>query len=333
VDTGTREGRREVSNGEVSDRGRVQATAARLRELLTDHDPYRRRWEQSPQLHQHKGREINQSMVCQVLAAYLWQAGEAEHDLDLPRRLKDKVSRALAGSVLSNSTLDLFVEAFAMSQLHRAELWALLSGGDPARVVVVPLEEAMPTRLVDSSRYQTISLHEFHTVGADGLPAAHRTLHVIRALERVCGYTYRFDTSAAVVEVLRGGTAGPVYRTAEPDIHAVDIVFHRPLDAGETTSFEYRTLFHYATAPPTEFRRACHRPVANVELHVQFDPDLLPEAVWWTSWDRLDGPVAYEKLMESGPDGSVHQYVDAFEGIAGFHWSFGDRDPRRTTRR
>jgi len=93
--------------------------------------------------------------------------------------------------VLSNSTLNLFVEAFAMSQMHRAELWALLSGGDPARVVVMPPEETMPEGPVDSLRYQTISLHEFHTIGADGLPAAHRTLHVIRALERLCGYTYR----------------------------------------------------------------------------------------------------------------------------------------------
>jgi hypothetical protein len=171
VDTDVREDRREVGSGEVSDSDRVHATAARLRALLTDHEPYRRRREQSPQPHQHKGRGINQAMVCQVLAAHLWQAGEAEHDLDLPRRLKDKVSRALAGGVLSNSTLTLFVEAFAMSQLHRAELWALLSGGDPARVVVVPLEETVPTRLVDPSRYQTISLHEFHTVGADGLTA------------------------------------------------------------------------------------------------------------------------------------------------------------------
>jgi hypothetical protein len=133
----------------------------------------------------------------------------------------------------------------------------------------------------------------------------------------VRGYTYRFDTSAAVVEVLRGGTAGPVHRTAEPGIHAINIVFHRPLEAGETTSFEYRTLFHYATPPATEFRRACHRPVANVELHVQFDPDLPPEAVWWASWDRLDRPVAYEKLVELGPDGSVHQHVDASRASLG----------------
>lgn len=316
----------------MADRDQVQAASRRLRELLTDYEPYRRVWEQAAQAHQHHGREITQAMVCDVLAKHLWQSGDAERDVDLPRRLKDRVSRALSGSALSNETLSWFIDAFDMNDLHRAELWAMLSGGDPARVVVVPPEDAMPEAEASCPRYQTISLHEFHTVGADGLPLAHRTLHVIRALEDVHSYSYRFDTDAAVVEVLRGGTASPVHRTAEPGIYAVDIVLNRPLMAGETASFEYRTVLNYSTPPPTEFRRACLRPVSNVEMHVEFDPDLLPDAVWWATWDQLNGRVTCEKTVDLEPDGSAHQYVDAFHGIAGFHWSFGDRDPVRPGR-
>ncbi|MFF5099991.1 MULTISPECIES: hypothetical protein [Actinosynnema] len=318
----------------MSDRDRVRATATRLRELLTDHAPYRRRWERSLKSHRHKGREINQAMVCQTLAEYQRDKGEeSERDLELPRRLKDKVSRALAGHVLGSSVLRLFTDAFEMSQLHRAELWALFSGGDPARLVVLSTEQGVPEKPAAPLSYQTINLHEFHTVGADGLPAAHRTVHVVRALGPLRGYAYRFDTSAATVEVLRGGTAGPVYRTAEPDVYAVDIVFHHPLEPGQTTSFEYRTLFDYSAPPPAEFRRACRNPVENVSLDVQFHPDLLPEAVWWSIWDGLDGPITEQMPEPLKQGGSVHRYVDAFEGVAGFHWTFGDRAPSRPRRR
>lgn len=137
-------------------------------------------------------------MVCDVLAKHLWQTGDADEDADLPRRLKDRVSRALSGSALSNETLSWFIGAFDMNDLHRAELWALLSGGDPARVVVVSREDAMPEAHASRPHYQTISLHEFHTVGIDGLPVTHRALHVIRALEDVHSYSYRSDTDAAV---------------------------------------------------------------------------------------------------------------------------------------
>jgi hypothetical protein len=263
-------------------------------------------------------------MVCQVIAEHLWDTSEvSEQDTELPRRLKDTVSRALADHVLSPRTLGWFIGAFRMSDLHATELWALRSGGDPARVVVVPPEGAVRDGEVSQLRYQTILLHEFHTVGADGLPVQHRTVHMIRALETLQTYSYRFDTDAAVVEVLRGGVAGPVHSTPENGIYAVDITLHRPLEAGETASFEYCTLLNYATPPPREFRRACRRPVANVELHVQFDPCLLPNAIWWARWTDLnDSQPSTEEPVQLEPDGSVHKYIESFEGIAGYRWDF-----------
>jgi hypothetical protein len=100
--------------------------------------------------------------------------------------------------------------------VHAAELWALRTGGDPSRLTVVrdAFAEPPPVTPPGVPRYQTISLHEFHTVGADGLPAMHRTVHVVRALEPMHRYPYRFDTDAAVVEVVRGGTPGPLYRSS-----------------------------------------------------------------------------------------------------------------------
>ncbi|AGL15414.1 hypothetical protein [Actinoplanes sp. N902-109] len=308
----------------MQDQEAVRQTADRLRELLTEHLPYRDRWATSPGNHVDQGREISQARVADVIAHHLWDTGEVDdRDTELPRRLKDTVSRALAGTFLSHRTLGRFIGAFAMSDLHRSQLWALRSGGDPARVVVVPPPDALPEGESSALRYQTISLHEFHTVGPDGLPVEHRTVHVIRALELVRAYSYRFDTDAAAVEVIRGGTAGPVSRTSEPKVFAVEIVLNRPVQAGETASFEYRTVLNYASPPAREFRRACRRPVANVEMHVQFDEVMLPGAVWWAAWAGLDDPAPTdEEPVALEPDGSVHKYVESFEGIAGFRWEF-----------
>jgi hypothetical protein len=83
----------------------VESTAARLVELLTGHVPYRRRWQEHPAAHRHRGPEIHQGVVCQVIAEYLWDNGEElEDDHELPRRLKDPVSRALSGKILSPRT-------------------------------------------------------------------------------------------------------------------------------------------------------------------------------------------------------------------------------------
>ncbi|MGH4009671.1 MAG: hypothetical protein ACRDTH_16230 [Pseudonocardiaceae bacterium] len=310
--------------GGGSDHDHVEATAAHLVGLLTSHAPYRRRWQEHSKAHQHRGSEIHQGVVCQVIAEHLWDCGEMpDDDHDLPRRLKDTVSRALSGRILSPRTLTWFINAFAMSDMHASELWALRSGGDPARLSVVRATEDLPERPISSVRYQTIALHEFHTVGADGIPVQHRTVHLIRALEVLQCYSYRFDTDAAVVEVVRGGVAGPVYRTAERGIHAVDITLNRLLSPGDTASFEYRTVLRYKTPPPQEFRRATRRRVENVELNVQFAPSLLPTAIWWAIWDDLDDPrPSFEQQVPLEPDGSVHTYLDVLEGIVGYHWDF-----------
>ena len=65
---------------------------------------------------------------------------------------------------------------------------------------------------------------------------------------------------------------------------AVDITLPRPLQAGETTSVVYETSFAYDKPPDPEFRRAALTRVDSVNLKVTFDPDALPQAVWWAQW-------------------------------------------------
>lgn len=293
-----------------------------LHSLLTRPGRYRFRWLQYDQ--RHRG-PLNQAAVAQVLAQYLWDAGiEEEHDRGLPRRLKDRVSRALAGHRLPPSLLRTFVEAFAMTDADAQHLWDLLldSTGFP---VLVVRERLPPIELPEPARtYQTLALHEFHAVGEDRRPRTHRTIQVIRATGRMTTYRYRFDTSSAVVQVLRGGRASAVHATTAPGVYAVDITLTDPLDTGQTASLEYQTTFAYHAVPEPAFRRVCLRRAENVELHVSFAPSQLPRQVRWCVW----AGVTPDSLIHTEPvavstEGTVHRYLPALEGAgAGFTWDW-----------
>lgn len=307
----------------------VGAASHHLVELLTSQLRYRRLWERHAGAVQHRGAAVNQAAVAHVIYDHLREMGEGHasierDDGDSPSRaLKDIVSRALTGKVLSNRTLRWFTAAFAMAEADIAVLRALRAGSDPGRVQIVRPAQITNEQPGDRARYRTISLNEFHVIGPEGLPVRHRTIHVVRAIDELHSYRYCFDTSAAFVEVVRGGTAGPLSRTADEGIYAVDINFHEPVAPGMTESFEYQTELHYTEAPPPEFRRATVNPVANVTIEVQFDAELLPTQVWWAEWDDLRArrPV-HQEPVRLRHDGRVHRHIDDLQGIAGFRWEF-----------
>lgn len=66
--------------------------------------------------------------MAEVLAEWLWDSGEApDSDTRLPRKLKDRVSRALAGQYIAPQTLRMFIEAFDLAPDLSDELWDLLN--------------------------------------------------------------------------------------------------------------------------------------------------------------------------------------------------------------
>lgn len=98
-------------------------TAALLREILLSDLRCRRRW----QRHAHRtgAQQPNQAGVAWVLALTLWDRGEvSESRRALPRSLKDRVSRALNGTLVSASTLALFVDGFELSEDQEQRLYA-----------------------------------------------------------------------------------------------------------------------------------------------------------------------------------------------------------------
>ncbi|WP_328442881.1 hypothetical protein [Amycolatopsis sp. NBC_00438] len=321
------------SQREPSSRGQAQQVAATsdyLVHLLTNQAQYRKRWERHDQVVQHRGPAISQAAVAHVIYDHLRERGEGHPSIEQDddsrspsRSLKDIVSRALTGKVLSNRTLRWFTDAFDMREADIDKLRALRAGNDsgPAQIV-------RPARITTEqpnfrARYQTISLREFHVVGPVGIPVLHRTTHVVRAIDELRSYRYRFDTSAASVEVLHGGTAGPICRTGDDGIYAVDITFHEPVPPDATESFEYQTVLNYDQAPPPEFRRATVNPIANVTIDVTFDDELRPTQVWWAEWDDLRArhPV-HQEPVKLRHDGRVHRHVEHLQGIVGFHWEF-----------
>lgn len=299
---------------------------AYLRQLLSAPGPYRDSW----QRHCERRRQgLHQAAVATVLSHHLWDTGQApDHDTALPRRLKDRVSRSLSGRGLSPAMLRLFIEAFVISDTEAHELWSLLleSGADtPVLAPGTPLTG--PAHATAAQDYRTVTVHDFHRIGPDRFPVEHRTIHVIRAIDELDTFRFRFDTDAAAVQVLRGGRAAALTPSGYPGLHAVDITLTQPLQPGETASLEYRTVFAYRTLPEPLMRRLVRSSAMNLEIHVTFDRRALPRRVEWCSWsaDHLDSePLATEPVI---PDraGEVHRYTESVSGAGvGFRWAWDE---------
>jgi hypothetical protein len=308
-----------------------RAASAYLRELLQRPGAYRRLWEQH--VVRERSGEITQLAVAEVLARRLWSYPRVPGDVDvLPHQLKDTVSRALSGRLLSRSTLSLFIDAFGFSDAEADRLWRLWEGSGTIsvlsgpRAVTARTEQELQTAM-GPRRHQTLSLHDHVTVGADGLPSRTRTLQVIEAiaggLDRI---PYLYDTKALTLEVGQGCTdlTGDLYRVSE-DLFATHIMLARTLDAGETTTLEYWTTYQYPGNPddPHErhYRRAVLGRLENFDIRVEFHPDKLPAGVWWATWDGMGGDILEEEPVTLDAQHSVHRYLRfAEKTVAGFYW-------------
>jgi hypothetical protein len=286
---------------------------------------YRRKWEQFAE--RSRPGQVNRLAVAEVLAHYLWQHPRHRGDADvLPRQLKDTASRALSGRLLSKATLALFVDAFGFSVAERDQLTKLWAGSAHVRVLSGPRAIGDDqARALGRHHFRTLSLHDHHYLGRDGVPARHRTIQVIEALaDGVDRVPYRADTNALTIEAGLGisGLAGPFYQPVA-EVFVVDMLLASPLAAGETATLEYCTSFHYAEPPPPEFRRIVQASAENLDIRVEFHPGRLPRTVEWAVWDGMDGPIAEREPVALDSQFAVHRYLRLAEKtVAGFHWDW-----------
>ena len=303
----------------------TQAAAAYLRELLLRPGRYRRTWEQYAE--RSRIGKVNQLAVAEVLARYLGEHPRARGDsVVAPRQLKDTAARALSGKLMSRSTLTLFIDAFGFGTVEREQLGKLWEGSAHVRVLSGP--RAIRDDQADalgSPRIKTLSLHDHHYLGPDGVPVRHRVIHVIEAVvDGVDRVPYRADTNALTIEAGQGfsGLAGPFYQPVA-ELFVVDMLLAKPLAAGETATLEYSAGFHYAAPPAPEFRRIVQYSVENLDIRVEFHPDRLPGNVVWAVWVGMDGPIVERQPVVLDSQFAVHRYLRlASKTVAGFHWDW-----------
>jgi len=314
-----------------------RAAAGYLRELLVQQGRYRRRWEQ----HVVRSRpgEITQLAVAEVLARHLWTHPRTSGDKDvIARQLKDTVARALSGSLLSRSTLVLFIDAFGISDEHADQLRRLWEGS--GRVTVLSGQHAVASKTetelrsaLGPRRHLTVSMHDHADVGSDGRLTRARTLRVVEAiadgLDRI---PYLYDTNALTLEVGQGCGEGTreLYQITD-GIYATTIPLARELSAGETISLEYLTTYGFPgnlTDPhEREFRRAVMKRLENFDMRVTFHPDMLPAHVWWAVWDGTNGDIVEREQVPLGSQYEVHRYLRSVEKtVVGFCWSWQPED-------
>ena len=303
----------------------AQAAAAYLRELLLRPGRYRCTWEQYAE--RSRRGKVNQLAVAEVLARYLGQHPRASGGSDVaPRQLKDTAARALSGRLMSRSTLTLFSDAFGFGTVEREQLGKLWEGSAHVRVLSGPRAiRDDQAGVLGSPRFKTLSLHDHHYLGPDGMPVRHRIIHVIEAVvDGVDRVPYRADTNALTIEVGQGfsGLAGPFYQPMA-ELFVMDLLLAKPLAIGETATLEHSTSFHYLLPPPPEFRRIVQYFVENLDIRVEFHPDKLPRNVEWAVWDGMDGPIVERERVALDSQFAVHRYLRLAEKTAvGFHWDW-----------
>jgi hypothetical protein len=309
-----------------------QAAAAYLRELLLRPGRYRRRWEQYAE--RSRPGQVNQLAVAEVLARYRWSHPRSQGDTDvLARQLKDTVLRAISGRMLSRATLTLFIDAFGFSETEGEQLRRLWAGSSRIRVLsgrraLQPEAMAEVAGAFGPARFQTVSLHDHLSVGAEGLLTRARELKVIEAtapgLDRI---PFIHDTDALTLEVGQGCKGVSGYLRQQGDVYTTNILLAKELDLGETLTLEYWYTYHFLDdrmdPDKQRFRRAAIRRVENYDIRVEFHPRRLPREAWWAVWDGMDGDVISQEPVSLDPQHSVQRYLRFIEStVVGFHWAW-----------
>ena len=316
--------------------GARQAAAAYLRELLLRPGRFRSAWEQYAE--RSRPGQINQLAVAEVLARHLWNYPRRAGNSDiLPRQLKDTASRALSGKLLSKAALRLFIDAFDLPRFEQDQLWKLWQGSARTRVLSGPRSFRGQARqeletAIGPAVHRTLSVHDHHYVGPDGLGSRTRTLQVVEAItDDVQRIPYIYDTSALSVDLLQGCTGlGSRFREVTDGIFATDLLLARTLGYGDTATLEYVTTFSYQQVAPAqltgefaEYRRAVRRRMENVDIRVEFHPDRLPATVWWAIWDGIGGDVVDSEPVTLDAQYSAHRFLRFIENtVVGFHWAW-----------
>lgn len=308
-----------------------RAASDYLRQLLLKPGTYRHAWERH--VVRTRPGTINQLAVSDVLARHMSGANGRPAAV-APHQIKDTVSRALSGRLLSKPALELFIAAFGFTADEADRLRKLWNGTGSIRVLsgshaLPPQAEQTIQQALGPRRHQTLTMHDHVYVDADGRIAKTRTMQVIEALvpetDRI---PYLYDTSSLTVEAGEGcaGLSGEL-RQLGGDVFATEILLARPLGLGETTTVEYTTTFCYPGDLEDQrermYRRGVLGSLENFDLRIEFHPGRLPAEVWWATWDGVDGPMLTQEPVLLDSLHAAQRYLRSLQrAVVGFHWSW-----------
>jgi hypothetical protein len=297
-------------------------TARLLRDLLLSRPEYRRLWLE--QAERRRSHDISKAGVARVIALYLWGSGErADSETSLPRDIKDRVRRALAGVSVTPQTLTWFIEAFGMDERDERSLWATFAG-DRDSHAGISYTITTDRELALRQRHRTIALFERYAIAADRSFTARRTLHTIMALEDgVDIYPFSREPAVERVEVIHGGTLGQHYVHGD-GLRTDAILLDRKLWTGETASLEYLCYYPRGGYRATEVRRPAHGRSENIDIAVRFDAAALPRRLAWAVWqDHRDGNPVEEDSASLDERFTAHRFVRFIEEtVVGFRWEW-----------
>ncbi|WP_432135193.1 hypothetical protein [Streptomyces sp. bgisy154] len=300
-----------------------EVTSALLAELLDTRPEYRSRWRARVQRDRSAGR-VNIAAVAQVLAEHLWDSGEfPESEQSLARKQKDRVRRALDGTMITAETLTWLIDAFRMSERDAQSLRATHESESGSRPDGISDAVQEPRAMVRRQWHRTVTVFERYFLNPEGQLTERRTKHVIMALQDgVDSYLFNHESSVEAIEVMHGGTLGPEHHYDGLISH--EITFPRPLTQGQRTAFEYRTVYRPTAHPPQEVRRPARGRIENFDMAVHFEPRRLPSRLWWATWadHHLGDPVQLEpaQVCETG---RAHRFVSYVErSVVGFRWTW-----------
>lgn len=296
--------------------------SALLREFLLSRPEYRRLWQE--QTERRRSDDVSRAGVARVIALHLWGSGErADSETTLPRDLKDRVRRALAGEILTPETLNWFIAAFGMDERDEHSLWACYAG-DRTQVGGISYTIISDRELALRQRHRTVALFERYTVSAAGRLVERRTMHTIVALEdEVDTYPFNHEPVIERIDVIHGGKLGRHY-IHDDGLHTDAIMLDRKLHKGDTAALEYWSFYPEASYDATEVRRPAHGRSDNIDIALQFRRPALPHNISWAIWpDHSAGRPVSEEPTAVDAQGNVHRFVRFIEEtVVGFRWEW-----------
>lgn len=307
-----------------------RAAAQYLRQLLLEPGPYRDAWCR----HVTRSRDgvVNQLAVAEVLAGYLRVDPRGPGDARAePYQLRDTVTQALTGRQLGRQMLQLFVDAFGLTEEETSRAWRLWNGSttirDLAGIRAVPAQaEQAVSEILGPRRYQSLVMHDEVGISTAGLV---ESLHVRQVVEAIADGVDRIhfmsDTDHVTLEIGQGceDLAGEVRQVTDYLFHT-HILLTQTLERNETLPVEYWVTWpgkSLRNPHDYEYRRAVLGQITSYDARIQFHRDRLPTGVWWATWDGTDGEVLDRQEVRLDSQHSAHRYLKSVQKtVAGFCW-------------